>query len=318
MRESFVAYLADSGSGLSLAMMADLPSVFAVALESYINILWHSHRTIGEARHLIAYLKRDFPPMRPYLSGAWSLVTRWEIAEPLRHRTPLPETLYKAMVALALMWGWPRFAAVLTLAFEGVARIGEVLRAKRAQVTLPSDALCPRPHVFLTIINPKTARRGGALVQHIRVTGISVAAQLESTLGPLPGDSGIFGDAVDNGPKFRRLWDRVLNALQVPPSCGLLPGGIRGGGAVSAYDSDLPLENLLWRMRLASRTTLEHYLQEVSAINALGPVSKAAKADILEVAELLPALRLASAFTRVASSGSSSPPTLEGSDVKGC
>ena len=57
----------------------------------------------------------------------------------------------------------------------------------------------------------------------------------------------------------------MLGALKVPASLRLTPAGLRAGGAVYAYRQDLELQKLLWKMRLTSLTTLQHYVQELGA-----------------------------------------------------
>ena len=64
-------------------------------------------------------------------------------------------------------------------------------------------------------------------------------------------------------------WQRLLAVLQVPLSYSFLPGGLRGGGAVFAYMEGVPVPNIMWRMRIKSASTLEHYLQEVAAVVSL-------------------------------------------------
>ena len=74
-------------------------------------------------------MQKELPLVKPYLSSSWSLVSQWELAEPVQHRTPMPEPLLRAAVCIALGWGWPTFAATLMAGFYGICRIGEVLRA---------------------------------------------------------------------------------------------------------------------------------------------------------------------------------------------
>ena len=56
-------------------------------------------------------------------------MTKWETKEPIRHRPPLPEPVFKALVSLALAQGWKRWAAATCLAFSGPCRIGGPLQA---------------------------------------------------------------------------------------------------------------------------------------------------------------------------------------------
>ena len=54
-----------------------------------------------------------------------------------------PEALFRAMFVLAYLWKWKRFAATLILGMEGIARIGELLLARRCDLFLLGDAFEP-------------------------------------------------------------------------------------------------------------------------------------------------------------------------------
>ena len=97
---------------------------------------------------------------------------------------------------------------------------------------------------------------------------------------------------------FRKTFDGILNCLGVPKSLGISPAGLRAGGTVSAYLNDVPIQDLMWRLRLRRLTTLQHYLQEVAAATILHTLSDAAKHCILDASSqfrgLLVLLRSAS------------------------
>ena len=60
-------------------------------------------------RQLFAHAQRLLPMLRPHLRPAWDMVSRWEELQPV---APAPEVVLKAMVAVALAFGWRRWAAV--------------------------------------------------------------------------------------------------------------------------------------------------------------------------------------------------------------
>eukprot|EP00438_Fugacium_kawagutii_P031386 Skav227574 [mRNA] locus=scaffold154:229860:234654:- [translate_table: standard] len=66
--------------------------------------------------------------------------------------------------------------------------------------------------------------------------------------------------------QYRRRWDFVLKTFQVPSSCRLTPGGLRGGAAVAAYRAEVPIPEIQWRMRIRQQSTLESYLQETGTL----------------------------------------------------
>ena len=81
---------------------------------------------------------------------------------------------------------------------------------------------------------------------------------------------------------FRTRWDELQRELEVPLELQQTPGTMRGGGAVAQFniDEDIPL--LLWRMRLQSTKTLEHYLQEVTARTNLTRLTDHARAQVAQ------------------------------------
>ena len=85
--------------------------------------------------------------------------------------------------------------------------------------------------------------------------------QLDAELYPLGAQS------------FRRRWNSLLEALDVPLTIGLTPSSVRGGGAVAAYRAGLPIQDSVWKMRIQHVHTLQHYLQEMAADNVLAKLS---------------------------------------------
>ena len=92
-----------------------------------------------EFRHLPVMLQQTYSWMKQHVGGAWQLLTKWEILQPVQHRKPLHFVLFQAMVVMAMLKQWHRWAGALVLGFEGIARISEVLKATRADLVLPAD-----------------------------------------------------------------------------------------------------------------------------------------------------------------------------------
>ena len=288
-KAAFQAWLREQGLSTAVDALAPFPDIIVPLLHLYGRFLFASGASLSRFRHLLAGLQREHLRLQGRMPEAWDLVTRWQVFEPVSHRVPLPRPLCLAMAATALLWGWPRWAGTLLLAFFSVARIGEVLRpeATRHTLQLPSDGLWGATHAFLRIDKPKTRYRGGAKVQHASVTDPEVIRLLESIFGSDSKSTKLYPWSA---PHFRKLWMLVLKALGVPKELGLTPGGVRGGGAVALYTDELPLLNILWRMRLSSVDSLGHYLQEVVALNALQSLDKATKNRVLAARALLPGL----------------------------
>jgi hypothetical protein len=232
-------------------------------VESFGKYLFEEGHSLYLLRQLITYVQRWRPQFRGSLGGAWQLVSKWEQIQPLRHRTPLPLVVYRAMVSIGLMWRWYRWTAVTMLAFEGICRPGEPLSAIRKDLLLARDLLVEDPDVvFLRIQNPKGRRRGIGAVQHTKVVDKQLAVFLDAIYGRLDLRTPLFPGSASS---YRKRWDEVIAFLKIPKSLQLTPASLRAGGAVRAYRADEELAKLMWRMRLKSIDTLQHYLQEVGA-----------------------------------------------------
>lgn len=239
------------------------PETLCLLIECFGRYLFEEGHSIYLLRQLITFCQRWKPQFRGSLRGAWQLVSRWEQIQPLRHRTPLPLVAYRAMISVALMWRWFRWAAVTMIAFEGITRPGEVLSANRGDLLLPRDLLVEDPAVvFLQIRNPKGRRRGLGAVQHAKIIDGRLALFLGRIFGRRERTIPLFPGSFSS---YRKRWDAVLNFLKVPSKLGLTPASLRAGGAVRAYRANEEIARLMWRMRLRNIDTLQHYLQETGA-----------------------------------------------------
>ena len=260
------------------------PSLETLFLRTYGNWLYQQGEPMYVFRHLVVLLQQHFPG-DAHLRHAWDLLDRWEIAQPVSHRPPLPKLLLDAMVSLALAWNWDRWAAVTMLAFHGAMRIGEPLRARREDLMLAHEASLTSEICFLKISAPKAGRRGKGLVQHSRITDIATVTLAARVFGRLPGSELLYPASAST---YRKRWDALLAALLVPPSAHLTPGCVRGGGAVFLYHTAQPLVEILWRMRLRHLTTLESYLQETAAENVVQKLPENCKRKLFLSAKFLP------------------------------
>ena len=290
--QNFQAWLEKMFSPETISQVFISAPLGAQVLKRYGIHLYSSGKALYELRHLLVLVQTNYPLMRASLHPAWNVLTKWEEIQPVKHRAPLPEVLYKAMVCTALFWHWDRFAACLVLGMEGIARVGEILAAMRMDLVLPRDLFDAKSrYAFLKIQKPKTKRRGRGRVQHLRVEDSGAIALLDRTFGHLNDCLKLFPLS---GSAFRSRWDKILDFLQVPRHLRPLPSSIRGGGAVMAYRKGDNIQNILWRMRLVNQATLESYLQELAADSILVRLPETSKARIRF---------LASFFTRAMSLG---------------
>eukprot|EP00438_Fugacium_kawagutii_P000176 Skav214254 [mRNA] locus=scaffold2045:416029:421014:- [translate_table: standard] len=264
------------------------PALLVVVLQSYGAYLFSKGSALYEFRHLLVLAQQLYPWARQQMNPAWALVSKWELLQPVKHRQPLHAVLFKAMMSLALMRRWYRWAATLLLGFEGIARISEVLTAFRADLVLPSDQFdVPGCAAFLRVSNPKTKRRGRGKVQHLKLKDPVSIAFLEFIFGNLDASLMLFPASSAN---FRTKWELLLDELLVPRVQRPTPASIRGGGAILAYQRGENIQDLMWRMRVTSQRTLEHYLQELAADTIMTKLPSDSKTRIRSAALIFPLL----------------------------
>lgn len=177
------------------------------------------------------------------------------------------------MVVLAICWKWPRFAGSLALAYFGILRPGEVLRARRRELVLPED------------LN----HEAGSL-QHATVDEPLVVGFISAVFRNIRRDDWLY--PVSPG-SFRRRWDALLRHLNVPPRVQLTPGSIRSGGAIHFFRETADISRLMWKMRLRQQVTLENYLQELTAYTVYSELEGSTKRNLLLLADLFePTMRV--------------------------
>ena len=279
------------GNQLSTGALTDVfksPSLVALFLAEFASELYKTGKPMHLYRHLCALAQRKVLGIRPYMGPCWDMLSRWEVMEPTEHRVPVPVAIVEAMICVALSWRWTRFAAALALIFFGIARPGEVLRALRRHLVLPRDLLAANYKVcYLRIEHPKGSRKGKGRLQHLSVQRPDIVLFLDKVFGAIDESLPLYPSSASS---FRRRWNWLLAALGIDSSAGLIPGGLRGGGAVYAFHCGESIPGLLWRMRLKHLATLESYLQEVTALAVVPLLTPSCRSRITAAAALLPAV----------------------------
>lgn len=283
----FLTWAATFLGGDPLGLFLQLPLFLAHAVRKFGDIEFQRGGSLMYYRRLVLGAQRKVPNLKPFVSICWDLASRWEKAEPTRHRPPVPETLVEACVALSWCFGWRRWAAVTLLAFFGIARAGEVLRCCRADLLPPEDAMYETAAAFLVFRISKTMYRQNARVQHVKIENRYVIKLLATVYrGVEPSEKLYDGSA----HVFRRRWDFLLKLLQVPVEINVTPGGLRGGGAVSFYRKGGGIADLTWAMRLKQMATLENYLRGVAALSLLTDLPSASRRSIRCASSFYPRL----------------------------
>ena len=186
--EVFLQWLDSAGIARELFTtsegLRDIDSVNCV-LARYGRDLYSGGRPYAHYSETLNALSARAPKVRRLLQPAWDLAFSWKREEPGRHHAALPWQVLLSLVAAAFTWGWPRVAAALALAWGGLLRIGEVLQAVRADLTLPHDVRGTVDYAYLTIRDPKT-RYHGARHQAVRIDQpdlLAVVSTVYKTMG---------------------------------------------------------------------------------------------------------------------------------------
>ena len=106
---------------------------------------------------------------------------------------------------------------------------------------------------------------------------------MPTVLVHLPGEAKLYPHSDGT---FRKRWDTLLEKLGLPANHDFTPASLRAGGTVAAYNTGVPIADLLWRLRLQHMKTLSHYLQEVAVATSLREVPLAGRERIRAAAGL--------------------------------
>lgn len=270
--DAFLLWARDKMRGRDpLEVFLLVPLFLAHAIRRYGDEQFRVGGALSYYRHLVLAAQRRLPNLKSYSYLCWELATRWEHAEPVVHRQPLPQPVLLAMVFLAWNVGWKQWAGLALICFYGVARVGEVIGCLRRHLLLPSDLLEDvSGAAFVLLYRSKTSSRHPAKIQHLKITDPFAVQILEKVFGGQPLHHPLY---YGSPSMFRRRWDMLLSWLGVPASLRVTPGGLRGGGAVAAYRASVPISEIQWRMRIRNQVTLEAYIQEVAAVSLLNQLS---------------------------------------------
>ena len=134
-------WLRSSLTKQAIAGLFKCPPLLALTLRDYGDELFRERFPLGSYRQLLAHVQKIFPLIKPHMHVAWTMVSRWELLQPVSHRTPMPEPLLHAMAGLGLSVGWVRWTAALLAIFYFISRPGEVLCASRKDVLTPEGTL---------------------------------------------------------------------------------------------------------------------------------------------------------------------------------
>ena len=283
--EKYSRWLGRNLTAAAVASLDSMPQLYVLFLRAFGNWMFQQGQAMYLFRHLVVYFQQLWPGERSLMAPAWDLLTRWEIAVPVNHRPPTPRILVDSFITMALHWGWKKWAGLTALAFYGGMRVGEPLKATRADLVLPRDSWVNSEVLFLKINAPKPGRRGRGRVQHSKVTEELIVQLVDKIFGLMEPSDRLYAGSPST---YRRRRDKLLEHFRIPKGVQLTPGGLRGGGATYMYHSGVPVQDVLWRLRLRHLQTLESYLQEVAADSALAKLPSDCRESLRVCAKFLP------------------------------
>jgi hypothetical protein len=152
--------------GVDIEQLYAAPGLMTEALRLFGQHLWQNRRSRGDYVRLVNAIRDRKPEWSHSLRAAWDVDRKWQVEEPVTHRTPLPASTFRAAFVIALLFGFIPFAATLLLGFLGGLRPGELLRIIRRTILLPSDLGADDQIIFVVIEKPKTRKRSAA-TQHV-------------------------------------------------------------------------------------------------------------------------------------------------------
>ena len=224
--------------------------------------------------------------LRGQLTGAWGEAWSWKALQPGGNRAAMPEPVFLAMLAVALMWNMDHLALLLGPGFLGLLRPFEIRNFKFSDFQTPSRLLSSVPCLYITIAMPKM-RRVTARRSYTRIDEPGFVDFADAIVGAASGPDLIFtgGYAI-----FRRLFETLCAELGLPRGGPhhLSWGSLRPGGAtwlLRRYDDP---ELVRFRGRWTSARMLEIYVQEVGALTIMPLLGDDVRQRIQDLAAAVP------------------------------
>ena len=225
------------------------------------------------------------PLLRRQMAQAWDLAFAWLQDEPHQHHPALPQSILLSMLSTALLWGWPVVAAVLSMTWAGVMRIGEVIYATRRDLVLPTDSAPDIDYILVRIKEPKSRGRA-AWRQSARIDPSDIVSLISKVFQSYAPSDRLWPSSAGT---LRRRFNSLLTAVGLPTTKGPWGrpydlGSLRPGGASWLLMKTENTELIRRRGRWQSMRTLEIYLQDIQVATALHKLDEPARRKIAHLA----------------------------------
>ena len=246
---------------------------------------------------LISYGRELFQNGRPYFysetlnlctsecPGIRRLAFAWLREEPPEHHTAMPWQVVIALITAALLHGWTAVAGALAICWGGLARVGELLAAKREDLVLPEDTGEECAFALLAVLEPKT-RFKAARHQCLRVDQPQLLRVLKLAFASLAPMDKLWPQSPSTlRARFKKLLQIVgLREHLVQGVKDFDLGSLRAGGATWLMQCTEDPEYVRRRGRWITTKVMDIYVQEVTAILYLPKLPGPAKDKIFLVA----------------------------------
>lgn len=214
----------------------------------------------GVAVHAVCGFQHEFWWWSNGLRPVWKLLDEWHFRLPVECRWPVPPLVVKAVIAVALNWGWFGFALIVYCAFHGLLRPGEAAALETSDFFFKNiyDLDTPTKAEFATLVVrlPKTRKKGPRRQQVLLEDRLLITALQAFCDAAGEGSVRLFGFGE---PTFLDRWHRVCDVLEIKGQ--YVVAGLRAGGATHDYLTLQNIPRVRFRGRWAAEKSLEHYLQ---------------------------------------------------------
>jgi len=203
----FETWLLSLDGGCSVAdLVVQLPRTVSSILASYGQVLYANGRSLKHYTETVNAVVGIERSLRRHLGAAWDVAQSWQYAVPTRHRFPTPLPVLRALVALALAWGWMDLAVVIFLAFTCMLRPGEAHGLCFSDLLLPSQLMSDDAVCYVKVREPK-ARLAVARMDHARCDEVELVSLLELLAAGWPRGQRIFKGTYQH---FRKCHDALV------------------------------------------------------------------------------------------------------------
>ena len=215
----------------------------------------------------------------------WDLAFAWLREEASEHHTAMLWQIALALTTVALVYGWTALAGVIALSWAGLARIGEVLAARRSDLVFPEDRGERTNHVLLTVRELKT-RFKSARHQCLRVDQPQFLTVLRLAFCYMDPPRKFWPASPSTlRNHFRKLLQALdLHENSVPCIRGFDFGSLRAGGATWLMQMTENPDCVRRRGRWITNRVMEICIQEVAVIMYLPRLPVFLKEKIFAVA----------------------------------